>query len=211
MLTKTVNKNLANEIAGLFCSGGANPAVCKQTVANRLIQNLTDHIFESSFLPNLDKGRFYIFEIKRMFNAPSGESKTVMEYQLTDVITGEVLHAWEDTAGKMPVYSKVPSMLYEDKLAIVSLNNTFSSTDYRQPRIVHAQYAQPYGIVFVPSTPPGSLPPPGVDPGQGTIQYPSQPSTPGVTVPVETGFDLKSLLIPALILGGGYLVVKKFL
>lgn len=215
MLTNPVYKNYCRQIAALFCQSEVNPEVCKASVAQRMINELTDYAFENSFLPNLGSGRHYILEITKMFNAPSGESKTVMEYKVTDVITGLTAATWEDTAGRMPVYSKIPGMLGEDGFTVVSANKLFSQLDYKDKRIVYKANVPGYGILFVAQTG-GTEPGGGVTPGGTIVKQQSIPTKEQEVLnqPVKpaglfAGMDMTTLLIIAGVGVAAFLYMKK--
>jgi len=217
VITKAIYKTYCSQIAELFCSTQQNSQICRETIYQRLIQSMDDYTFETSFLPNLSTGRHFVMQIQQLKNDPGGQPKSIMEYKLTDVVTGQVYYTWEDTEGRLPVFSKIPQMLAEDGFVVVSQNKTFNSVDYKLPRIVWKEVFNSYGIVYVPSIAPGGGTPGGGSPspgggspgGGGILPTPAPVTQTPIGSPVEAGsFDFSSLVLPGAIIVGGYFLLK---
>src|SRR3972149_10959826 len=147
MITKSVNKNLCNQIATIFCAEQSNPAICKQSLYQRLITDLTDYAFENGFLPNINEGRFYKMRYWN-FRVQPGLSKWNVE--LIDLITNERFEGeWSYPA--YPAISKLASTAASHQYIIISQNNTYSAENVTDTRIVWNRFKPGYGIVYVPA------------------------------------------------------------
>jgi len=185
MLTKIPNKVIAGQLGALFCDGQQNFNICKQSVANRIINAFNDDIFENYFLPNIDKGRFYILEFYKVeFNAGTG--KTVIEFKTTDVLTNEVSGNWFAVNIRPPVFSKfIPGALSKNFQILNDKN--FTSENWKLPRIAFNEKAAKYGIVYVKGT--------AGNPSTFEVQTTPPPASP---VPVPVPSQPGKQLIPGL-------------
>lgn len=210
MILNQTYKDYCNQIAQLFCKEATNEILCRASVSERLINKLDDYSFANSFLPKLSTGRHYILKVTRLYSAPTGEPKSIMEYTIMDVVTGETKNGWNACAGRMPVYSKVPSMLAQKNLVVVSQNKIFGKADLSEERVAYCQVCPTYGIVYVPGSVGGSGTTGGTTgggtPGGGEIQLTPEPVQTPTTVPSEAGSGINEIISNPVFLIGGILI-----
>lgn len=202
MIVKAVNKNYCNQIAGLFCSDQSNPELCKQSLYQRLITDLNDYVFENSFLPNLEYGRFYKM---RYWNFREYGNSTRWNVEVIDIITNQREEAEWSYPARMPIYGKLAGVASNHKFDIVSQNNSYNNLNVGDVRIVHNRFKPSYGIVFVPTGVGGSGgtgPGTGSGSGGGQIQLEPEPTPGGMSPTGETAFDFGELLSNPLVLIG---------
>ena len=193
MLTDIILKLYAGQIAGLFCN---NP-LCKASVKSRIVNNLTNETFENYFLPNLDKGRFYVHHFSNFVDHGGGNIQ--IDTTFYDLLTNE------RTAGtwhyKIPVGENAFNYLVGE-LAKYGFNvvqgMSYGYTTYKTDHIMHKPSKQPgYGIVFVPASSGGGYQGGGTPGGGGITPTPEPVITPEPVVTTDPApFDISKLIIP---------------
>lgn len=212
MIKKNENKIIVGEIAKLFCE---NDLICQSSVKSRIIEALNDTLFETAFMPNLTRGRFYKGWISDYKLLP-----THREYffNTIDIVTGEVKRE-KITAGSNWTTAQflggIPNNLSFKGYEIIGGKQNFTSADLFEERIYFNALATTYGITYVPAS---------VNPGSGsygaggttyvtTSNYTSKPNTATSTPPAgNEGFNLAGispLLLIGLLGAGAYFFLRK--
>lgn len=187
------NQNLVTQIANLYCQDD----LCKQSVFMRF-SILTDELFDS-IISRLSQGRFYYFT-----NAVPVAFKpgfVDLKFSYNDILTNE---AGEGIIKNIPTSERDPIKIFNR--ANLTFLGRFNEIDVVQNKNIAG-----YGLALT-QTP---VNPVGGDEGRyGVAIDPPDYGTNGATVPTVTkalsGFDLNSLLMPALLIGGFFLLKDKF-
>ena len=214
MVTNPTYKSYSAQIAKLFCKEQTNRILCEASVVERLNNYLDDTTYPV-FLSKLSTGgRMYITNIESLENKG-------FRIVIVDLITGVRETAWWVVSWNMPYYGQLASVLLSHQFNIISSNKTFDKTNSGNIRITWNPIKPAYGIIFVPSEPPGSNidPPSGGSGGGGypapggggqIIQTPPQANAP---LAPAGGFDIGGLLENPLLIGalalGLFLMLKK--
>ena len=153
MLSDALFKGYAGQIAGLYCKGKPNQTLCKATVKQRIINAFTDTTFENSFLPNLDKNRFYSIEVARIDKTRYTDKVTFKGF---DIVTGANVGVFNTTLPKgMWQLKKYDQFFQPHSMRFVGVANN---------RFIVRRTGVNYGIVFVvQKVDPEPVPGDGVD------------------------------------------------
>lgn len=201
MITKAKNKQLAATIATFFCEGESSPGLCLVAASKRIVNALTDEIFEESFITHLDSARFYALTIA---HAPSSEGFIKYIIGGFDILAGK---------NKTMMIDGIPGDKRNDVAWVfnIRLNHYYHFNKIPQRAVylgkVNGKYLlqitmpKNYGIVIV----------------NGEIIRKSSPIPPGdppiePVQPAEAGFDVAGILSnPMVLIGGATLLFFYFM
>ena len=157
MITNSIYKTYAGQIANLFCENQANKSICIASIKERIINNFNNTSFQF-FLEHLSRGRFYIVEISQ-WKVVSGCRNMGFTLKVTDVVTGSVeyksvYYTNENCEGKQWYFPDLNHAVqvksgYKFLDAPIQSNNT---QDIIRPRLTYKENAPSYNIVYVPQT-----------------------------------------------------------
>lgn len=205
MLIERQNIRFAGDIAGLFCQDNANRRICWRSIVQRLINNFTDETFNSFFLPNLSASRFYAYNFSFV---ASGFGLVKLLLNGNDIVTGSV------KTGEIPgisvskkndfvwIAGYITTLFRRSK---PNASVSFIGIENGKLILMVTGFETPYGIVFIPPTVGNGGTPGGkiyVDPGEQRAYEETQSET----EEEASGFDIKKLIIPALIAASYFLI-----
>jgi len=217
MITSTNLKNIAGQIATLFCESNVNKTVCIASVKQRIIADFNDSTF-NYFLSNIQYGRFYMLKLSN-WKQMSDCRKMGITATYTDVITGEVKSvSWyytnSDCGAKQYWYPDLNYLIRQNGNELLDAPiSSKNNSDITKERLVYKKSAQSYNIVYVPNTGGGGgtvvptpTPTPTPTPGPGPV-----PNAP-VGSNLIPGVDLENIFSnPIVWLGVGVLVYWKLI
>ena len=158
MVINPTYKSYATQIAEIYCEDQINPTLCTASVKQRIVNAFTDETFESSFLPYLDKNRFFSLEVVRVQKENRFNEKIV--FRGFDIVTGK-------STGDFHINAFPGSYQFAEqtddpqKYDFILQRKNYRFVDLMNGRIIVRKPLVNYGIVFVPSD---------IDPGIRIVQ-----------------------------------------
>lgn len=212
MITRADLKNIAGEIANIFCQNNVAPSVCSQGVKQRLVSTFNNDTF-LFFLENIQYGRFYLLRLSN-WNVVGQCHEMGIQANYTDVVTGQKINvSWRYTTDNCNNQFRYQDLNYviQNTMGMTFLSAPISSnqnSDVGATRLIYKPSAPSYGIVYVPSNPPGGIIVPE------PVNPPTPPPTPVPEAPMQgdPGGDLLNILTNPVVLAGlaigGYFIWK---